>query len=208
MLEGKFKHKDSKGNEGLLVPGGVQWMTAGKGLLHSEMPAQKEGHLWGFQLWVNLPAAEKMKEPRYQDLKPEDIPVVETDKGVRVRVIAGEVAGVPGPIDGVSIKPTLLDVKLPSGESFEQEIPDGHTLFIYGIEGESRTGNFVVPPGEMAIFQPRGDAFKVSAQEAPARFLVVSGAPINEPIARYGPFVMNTHEEILQTLRDFKSGNY
>lgn len=210
MLEGKFRHKDSKGNEGLLIGGGVQWLTTGKGILHSEMPAQKEGHLWGIQLWVNLPAKEKMKEPRYQDLQPSEIPIVETETGVNIRVIAGEVGGVSGAVDGISIQPTMLDVKLPAGATLESEVTDGHTLFLYGLEGNTRlAGDFVVPAGELALFGSKGNAFKISAPEnESSRVLVVSGAPINEPVARYGPFVMNTHTEILQTIKDFRSGNF
>ena len=209
MLEGKFRHKDSKGNEGLLVGGGVQWLTTGKGILHSEMPAQKEGHLWGLQLWVNLPAKEKMKEPRYQDIDPSAIPILETEEGVQVRLIAGEIAGVKGAVDGIAIRPTLLDVKVPAGQTFESDIVDGHTLFLYGLEGDTQLeGDFLAAPGELAVFKNQGDAFRASATDTKTRFLVVSGAPINEPVARYGPFVMNTHSEILQTLKDFKSGNY
>ena len=213
MLEGKFKHKDSKGNEGLLVGGGVQWLTTGKGILHSEMPAMKEGHLWGLQLWVNLPAAEKMKEPRYQDIKPEDIPNLEDENGVHIRVIAGEVAGVSGAVDGIHIQPTMLDVKLPAGQSFQGNITDDHTLFVYGLEGETglsdKSSEWAVPPGEIALFHREGNAYRLSAPEnSNTRVLVISGAPIREPVARYGPFVMNTHSEILQTLQDFKTGNY
>lgn len=210
MLEGKFRHKDSKGNEGLLVGGGVQWLTAGKGILHSEMPAMKEGHLWGIQLWVNLPAKEKMKEPRYQDLNPSQIPIVETENGVNVRIIAGEVGGVVGAVDGISIQPTMLDVKLPAGSTLECEVPDGHTLFLYGLEGDTKLdGDFVVPSGDLALFESAGTAYTVTApKNTSSRVLVVSGAPINEPVARYGPFVMNTHTEILQTIKDFRSGNF
>lgn len=210
MLEGKFKHKDSKGNEGLLVGGGVQWLTTGKGILHSEMPAMKEGHLWGLQLWVNLPAAEKMKEPRYQDINPADIPNLESEEGVKIRVIAGEVAGVKGAVDGIHIQPTMLDIKIPAGESFEGNVTDDHTLFVYGLEGHTELNKeWAVPPGEIALFNRKGNAYRITAnKDTPSRVLVVSGAPIREPIARYGPFVMNTHSEILQTLQDFKTGNY
>lgn len=208
MLEGKFKHKDSKGNEGLLVGGGVQWLSTGKGILHSEMPAQKEGHLWGLQLWVNLPASDKMKEPRYQDIAPDQIPLLENEDGIRARLIAGQVDGVLGAVDGIHIKPTLMDVNVPAGVTFESNIPDGHTLFLYGLEGEARLDEVsTIAPGQLALFKSTGDAFKATANTK-TRFLVVSGAPINEPVARYGPFVMNTHSEILQTLKDFKTGNF
>lgn len=209
MLDGKFKHKDSKGNSGLLVPGAVQWMTAGRGILHSEMPGQTEGRIWGLQFWLNLPRVEKMKDPRYQDLKPEDIPHVETENGVKLRVVAGQVGDVKGAVDGISIRPTLLDIEVPAGQTFSHTVEDGHTLFTYGIEGTYKIGDMIVPPSELVIFDKKGTGFSVTAPpEHNSRILVASGAPIKEPIARYGPFVMNSHEEILQTIQDFKNGNF
>ena len=211
MLHGNFKHEDSKGNTGYLTSGGVQWMTAGKGVQHSETPMQADGLMWGFQLWVNLPAAKKMQEPRYQDINADQIPTVELDNGTTFRLIAGEVGeDVVGPVNGVSIKPTLLDVSLPAGNSFEYPIPDGHTLFLYTIEGKLEvTDGLRVDPSRLVIFSPEGNAFQVkTGTESPARFLVVSGAPIKEPIARHGPFVMNTREEILQCFADIYSGRF
>jgi redox-sensitive bicupin YhaK (pirin superfamily) len=209
MLHGNFKHQDSKGNTGYLTSGGVQWMTAGKGVLHSETPMQADGLMWGFQLWVNLPAAEKMQEPRYQDIDAKNIPTVELDNGTKVRLIAGDLGGISGPVNGVTIKPTLLDVSLPAGQTFEYPIPDGHTLFLYTIEGKLAVEEATVDPSRIVIFDPKGDSFKVSSTtNSPSRFLVVSGAPLKEPIVRHGPFVMNTREQILQCFQDFYAGDF
>lgn len=208
MLHGNFKHQDSKGNTGFLNSGGVQWLTAGKGILHSETPMQSEGLLWGFQLWVNLPKKDKMIEPRYQDFNAEDIPNVEAENGTKIRIIAGEVDGNKGAVSGIAINPTLLDVKLPKGQTFSYPIPDGHTLFLYQLEGECNYNGQNVSESHIIIFDTDGEAFKVEALEDNSRFLVVSGAPIKEPIARYGPFVMNTESEIAQTLQDFRTGNF
>jgi redox-sensitive bicupin YhaK (pirin superfamily) len=210
MLHGNFKHQDNKGNSGYLTSGGVQWMTAGKGIQHSETPMQADGLMWGFQLWVNLPSKLKMSEPRYQDINAHEIPTAKLPNGTSVRVIAGQIADVVGPVNGVSIKPILLDVSIPAGQTFEHPITDGHTLFLYTIEGKLQVEqDLAIDPSRIVIFSPEGDALKVSATaDAPTRFLVVSGAPINEPIARHGPFVMNTREEILQCFSDLYSGNF
>lgn len=210
MLHGNFKHEDSKGNSGFLTSGGVQWMTAGRGLQHSETPMQADGLMWGFQLWVNLPAKLKMTEPRYQDIQAEQIPTAKLANGTTIRVIAGAVADVVGPVNGVSIQPTLLDVSLPAGQTFEHPIPDGHTLFLYTIEGALLAqDDLEVEASRIITYTRDGDAIKVSAPEnAPSRFLVVSGAPINEPIARRGPFVMNTQEELVQCFTDLYTGKF
>lgn len=210
MLHGNFKHQDSKGNTGYLTSGGVQWMTAGKGVKHSETPMQADGLMWGYQLWVNLPAAKKMQEPRYQDINADQIPTLQLDNGVSFRLVAGKAGNVEGPVNGVSIQPTFLDVSMPAGKTFEYPIPDGHTLFLYVIEGKLESAEGLpVESSNLVIFSHEGNAFKVNTPaDSPVRFLAVSGEPIKEPIARHGPFVMNTREEILQCFSDLHSGKF
>jgi len=212
MLAGAMRHEDSRGNRGDLVAGSVQWMTAGSGLIHSEMPRQTEGLMWGFQLWVNLPASEKMRPPRYQDIPPERVPEVTLEGGARLRVVAGRAGGVSGPIDGIVTQPLYLDVALPAGGRFSQEVADGHNAFAYVFEGEAELGTdgrdgagTRVAAGNLAVLGD-GAVFHARALSAPARFLLVAARPIGEPVARYGPFVMNTREEIHQAIRDFQSG--
>jgi redox-sensitive bicupin YhaK (pirin superfamily) len=202
MLQGAMEHRDSVGNRGLLGPGSVQWMTAGRGLVHSEMPQQREGAMWGFQLWVNLPARLKMTAPRYQDVAPAAVP--ETDVAdARVRVLAGEIAGTEGPVRGVETAPTLLDVTVPAGGTFHtDEIPAHHTTFAYVAEGELSFGGRAVAAGNLAVFGPGRSVVATGA----GRMLLVAGAPIGEPVARRGPFVMNTDEEIRQAYADYRSG--
>ncbi len=209
MLAGQMRHADNKGNQGLLRAGSVQWMTAGRGIVHSEMPEQENGLLWGFQLWVNLPGAQKMVEPRYQDIDPERIPEVARD-GARVRVVAGSVADVSGPVHGVATDPLFLDVSLEPGARFEHEVPAGHNAFLVGIDGVAGAG----PDGadrvrahELALLGA-GERVAISAPDAAARVLLIAGRPLREPIARYGPFVMNTRAEIQQAFRDFEAGRF
>ena len=212
MLHGNFKHQDSRGNTGYLTSGGVQWMTAGRGLIHSETPMQAEGLMWGYQLWVNLPAKDKMKEPRYQDIDASAIPAVELagTNGITVRLVAGQLGDVVGPVAGISVEPMLLDVSVPKGQTLELPVPEGHTLFIYTSEGALVTegvGN--VPMSRVIVFKHAGNVVKVSAPETTAsRFLVVAGAPIKEPIAHHGPFVMNTREELMQCFKDLQNGTF
>jgi redox-sensitive bicupin YhaK (pirin superfamily) len=207
MLAGAMEHRDSRGNHGNLVAGSVQWMTAGRGLVHSEMPKQQDGLMWGFQLWVNLPAAEKMREPRYQDIPPERVPAVDVGAGCRVRVIAGSAAGVEGPVAGVVTRPLYLDVELSSGAALEQDLPLGHTGFVYVFQGDALVGEggARVGAGELAVLDD-GDSVRAKAGDAGARFLLVAARPLGEPVARYGPFVMNTRDEILQAVTDFREG--
>lgn len=218
MLAGAMEHKDSVGNTGRLVAGSVQWMTAGRGIIHSEMPKQEEGLMWGFQLWVNLPARQKMVPPRYQDIPPDRIPVAEKD-GVTVRAIAGEALGVTGPVTGIAVSPTMLDVTLASGATFELAIPKGHSAFAYVFEGEVAFGGDaqqgaggVVKRGQLAILgEPEDDgaADGVRATSTSGgRFLLLAAAPIREPVARYGPFVMNTPDEVVQAFTDYQSGRF
>jgi redox-sensitive bicupin YhaK (pirin superfamily) len=209
MLAGAMEHRDHRGNRGHLVAGSVQWMTAGRGIIHSEMPQQKDGLMWGFQLWVNLPAREKMREPRYQDIPPDRIPVIR-DGSAEIRVIAGDVHGTSGPVEGIATSPMYLDVSLPAGARSRHAVPPGHNAFAYVFEGDAdlgpEGGSRVVRAGGLAVLG-EGDTLTVSADRAAARFLLVSARPLGEPVARYGPFVMNTREEIMQAVRDFQDGS-
>lgn len=208
MLAGRMRHHDSAGNEGLLGPMGAQWMTAGSGLIHSELPEQEEGLMEGFQLWVNLPARNKMIAPYYQDIPAEAIPEFTTDSGVRVRVIAGTSHGLAGAVERPDTEPLYLDIHLPAGSSFSQPVDPGFNAFTYTYRGEVMIGRTTVPDRHMAILaNDGGDAVHIEAREA-ARMILVAGKPLNEPIAQYGPFVMNTQEEIQQTLQDYKAGHF
>ena len=213
MLAGAMEHQDHKGNRGNLVAGSVQWMTAGRGIVHSEMPRQEDGLMWGFQLWINLPAREKMREPRYQDIAPDRIPEVDAGGGVRVRVIAGERDGVAGPVSGVATQPLYLDARLPPAASFVQALPAGHNAFAYVFDGEAVLGGAPgtdgtrVGAGRLAVLG-EGERFAATAGPPGACLLLVAAAPLREPIARYGPFVMNTREEIAQAFRDFQRGTF
>ena len=206
MIQGLMRHKDSSGAEGLLRPGGVQWMTAGRGIIHSEMPEQSEGEMSGFQLWVNLPAAEKMCAPRYQEFEPDDVPLVDAADGVPVRVIAGEVAGTVGPVGKIAIEPTYLDIDLAAGSSFTQPLPDGHTAFIYVFKGAAEIGDEKVPEDHMAVLTD-GDSVTIKSADG-GRLILVAGKPFGEPVARYGPFVMNTTDEIRQAIQDYQQGTF
>jgi hypothetical protein len=208
MLDGRMRHRDNAGNEGLLESGSVQWMTAGRGIVHSEMPEQDHGLMRGFQLWVNLPAADKMTAPRYQDIAPERIPVVEPGDGVRVRVVAGEAFGARGPISGIATEPVYLDVALQADARISVPLPENHNAFAYVFEGEGvRLGGDQLARGELAVLSP-GTSVELAAGGKASRILVVAGKPLNEPVAKYGPFVMNTPEQIVQAIRDFQSGNF
>jgi len=205
MLAGRMRHHDSAGNSGLLGPGGAQWMTAGSGLIHSELPEQVEGLMEGFQLWLNLPSHQKMSSPHYKDIPSEAIPdFVQTD-GTKVRVIAGASNGVTGAITRPDTEPLYLDVHLPAGGSFTQTVPSTHNAFLYVYRGNANVTESVVPERTMAILTNDSDSVTISASE-PARFILVAGKPLREPIAQYGPFVMNTQDQIEQTLRDYRDG--
>jgi redox-sensitive bicupin YhaK (pirin superfamily) len=208
MLAGRMRHGDNQGNIGLLRPGSVQWMTAGRGIVHSEMPEQENGLMWGFQLWVNLPGRDKMTAPRYQDIEPEVIPTVELPQGVRVKVLAGQLGDQTGPARATSTDPTYLDVTLPAETSFTHRLPAGHAAFAYVFEGAAEIGGRHVRRGELAVLGA-GDTVAVSAlPDAPARLILVAGKPIGEPVAKYGPFVMNTQAEIRQAIDDYNSGRF
>jgi len=205
MLAGAMRHRDHVGNQGELVAGSVQWMTAGRGIIHSEMPRQQDGLMWGFQLWVNLPARDKMTAPRYQDIAPEKIPEVELAPGVRARVIAGEAAGIRGPVEGIVTQPLYLDVRMDAGAHVSIDVPAGHNVFAYVYEGRASIGDGDVGAGQLAVLGD-GDVVTAAASGAPARFLLLAARPLREPIARYGPFVMNTREELIQAAEDYRSG--
>ena len=207
LLTGAVRHKDTLGNAGVIGPGDLQWMTAGRGILHEEMPQVRPEGVAGFQLWVNLPAKQKMIAPHYQNINASEISEIRRDGGPTIRVIAGTVDGVAGPIGGIAAEPTYLDVSLPSGGSFVQPIARGHSAFAYVFEGEARFGDNLVASPKLVVWDD-GDSVEVSAEKNPGRFLLVSGKPLNEPIARHGPFVMNTREEIEQTLRELRDGTF
>jgi quercetin 2,3-dioxygenase len=207
MLAGRMQHRDNHGNKGDLGPGSVQWMTAGRGILHSEMPQQEEGLMWGFQLWVNLPASDKMTAPRYQDIPPADIPVVHPAEGVTVRVVAGELVGQKGPVSGVATDPIYLDIALDAGARFELDLPEGHSAFAYVFDGSSATvAGEPLSRSELAVLS-KGDKVSLSAEQH-ARVLLVAGRPLAEPVARYGPFVMNTPAQIHEAIADFRAGKF
>ena len=207
MIAGRMKHKDSAGHEGLLENGGVQWMTAGRGVIHSEIPQQEEGVMEGFQLWLNLPGRDKMSAPWYRDIKAAELPRFATDDGVAVTVIAGESHGVAGAVTREATAPLYLDLHLPAGSRFAQPLPAGHNAFVYVYRGEADVAGTAVPAQRMAILANSADADGVVIEaKGEARVLLIAGRPLNEPIAQYGPFVMNTEQEIHQALQDFREG--
>lgn len=210
LLAGAVRHRDSAGNAGEIGPGGLQWMSAGRGILHEEMPQVRPEGIAGFQLWVNLPRTRKMSAPRYQNIHANEIPQIQRESGATVRLIAGQVDGVTGPISGIAAEPAYLDVALTPGGSFMLPVPRGHSVFAYVFDGEARFGaeQATIVAAPKLIVWKDGDSIEVSAGEKPARFLLVSGAPLNEPVARYGPFVMNTQAEIQQTLRELQTGTF
>ena len=211
MIQGDVNHKDSIGNSGSISSGDVQWMTSGGGIMHEEMPQPGRGEMIGFQLWVNLPARLKMCQPRYQDISADQIPLVTRADGVKIRVIAGEADGVSGPVTGIEADPIYLDITVPQQGVYEHPVERGHTSFAYVFEGQ---GQFGGDGEEKSVNHPRllefgdGDYVAVKAPAQHVRFLLVSGKPLNEPIARYGPFVMNTREEIQQALEDLRNGTF
>jgi redox-sensitive bicupin YhaK (pirin superfamily) len=210
MLAGSMEHRDHMGNRGLLDAGSVQWMTAGRGIIHSEMPRQENGLMWGFQLWVNLPASDKMTAPRYQDIPPDAVPVIDVAGGGSVRVIAGEYAGMPGAVSGIATAPVYLDVRLPANSTLALPVTLGHHAFAYVYEGEASVGEGVgtrVSAHQLGVLGG-GDGLELRTGEGGARLLVIAGRPLKEPVERYGPFVMNTREQIAEAVRDFQSGKF
>ena len=209
MLRGGVDHRDSIGNSGSIGPGDVQWMTAGGGIMHEEMPQVRPEGIDGFQLWVNLPARLKLTRPRYQGVLASEIPEVEVEGGTRIRVITGTVNGVDGPVSGIAADPAYLDVSVPAHASFTRQLARGHTAFAYVFEGEAAfAGDDQQVSHTRLVVLGDGDYVKVVTAESHVRFLLVSGKPLNEPIARYGPFVMNTRAEIEQALQDLRQGTF
>jgi redox-sensitive bicupin YhaK (pirin superfamily) len=208
MLDGRMRHRDSAGHEGLLSGGGVQWMTAGRGVIHSEMPEQEAGRMEGFQLWLNLPARDKMCPPWYRDIPAAEIPQLDTPEGVSVRVIAGHSHGVEGAMQRQATEPLYLDLALPAGAVFEQSMPSAHNAFVYVYRGELSIAGQAVPRQRMAILAntPGSDGVRLQAGAEGARAILIAGQPLNEPIAQYGPFVMNSNEEVFQAVEDFRAG--
>ncbi len=228
VLEGEVSHQDSLGNKGLIKPGDVQWMTAGSGIIHQEMPeGDEKGQLWGFQLWANLPASHKMMKPRYQEIKSKQVPELLMGKGLRVRIICGDVKGVEGPVKEIITNPEYLDVIVPPDESFSHRTIPGHTAFAYVIEGKGYfdegteacayetegerylelSEDCLIGPGNLVIYGD-GNFIEVKAGEKGVRFLFVSGKPIGEPVAWYGPIVMNTQEELKTAFEEYRNGTF
>jgi quercetin 2,3-dioxygenase len=205
MLAGKMRHRDSAGHEGLLEDGGVQWMTAGRGVIHSELPEQSEGRMEGFQLWLNLPARDKMSAPWYRDIQSAEVPEWKAP-GVTARVIAGATHGVQGAVQRDGTQPLYLDLHLGAGATFEQPLPESHNAFVYVYRGALRIGEHDVPAQRMAILGNAGDGIVVAAGSEGARAILVAGRPLKEPIVQYGPFVMNSQQEIFRAVEDFRAG--
>lgn len=209
MLAGKMRHKDSVGNEGVIDAGGIQWMNAGRGIIHEEMPEQEEGLLQGFQLWVNLPAKEKMSAPNYQDIQPDSVPTVQI-QNASVKVLAGEVDGVKGPVKTTAVAPTFLDIDLKGGQC-DIVLKSNEAAFLYVYEGNITVGKgdqaqkTMLESGELGVLSQQGTRLSFSSEKG-SKIIVVSGKPINEPIVQYGPFVMNSQQEIVQAFNDYQSG--
>ncbi|MGI0131902.1 MAG: pirin family protein [Thermoplasmata archaeon] len=211
MLDGRVEHADSLGNEGAIETGDVQWMSSGSGILHQEMPKRKEGLLEGFQLWVNMPAVQKMSTPTYRGLRAGEIPTVRRADGTVVKVVAGTFDGVEGPVRGLSVEPTYLDVTLPAAGSFDHPVPLGHTTFAYPLEGSGRIDDASRDAPlhlRRAALLGDGDRVKVRAGEDGLRFLLVAGRPIREPVAWYGPIVMNRPDELREAVAELRRGDF
>lgn len=212
LLAGRMRHRDNAGHEGIIEPGGIQWMTAGRGIVHSEMPEQQDGLLEGFQLWVNLPAAHKLDDPGYQEFPAARIPVEQRDDGVELSVIAGSTSrGTTGPAVQPLTEPLYLDVRIPAGGSFDEPLQAGHNAFIYVIDGQARltdtSGNTAVVERDTLGILTHGDRVALAAGEDAARLLLIAGKPLHEPVVRGGPFVMNTREEIDRAMEDYARGH-
>jgi redox-sensitive bicupin YhaK (pirin superfamily) len=207
MLEGTVRHRDSLGNMGTIAEGDVQWMTSGRGILHEEMPQRSaNGNNLGFQLWVNLPSAQKMSQPRYQEISASTIPVIEKD-GVKIRLVAGEIDGIRGPVTEIAASPLYMDVELSAGSRFMVNVPSSHTALAYVFNGTGEFADQAVEAVSMVVFNNDGDQIEVKT-EAGVRFMLISGEPFKEPIFPYGPFVMNTREEIEETIRELRNGTF
>ena len=209
MLTGKMRHRDSAGNEGVITDGGVQWMTAGRGVIHSEMPEQNDGLMEGFQLWLNLPARDKLQAPWYRDIPNAELPRFTTGAGVTVQVIAGASHGVQGAVERTGTEIVYLDLAMPAGARFEQALPTGHNAFLYVFRGEAIVGGKAVGQARMAILDNAEEADGVTiTASSDCRVLLLAGRPLREPIAQHGPFVMNTQAELVQAFEDFRAGHF
>ncbi|MFW9965098.1 MAG: pirin family protein [Candidatus Sifarchaeia archaeon] len=210
MVEGEVKHEDSLGNSGSIESGDVQWMTAGSGIIHQEMPHRSEGLMMGFQLWANLPSSSKMMHPRYQDIKASQIPEIETESGAKVRIICGKLDGTCGPVSEIVTDPEYMDVTVPEGKEFKHPVKKGHTVFVYVFEGKGyfdEEAKQLVDTDHLVLFED-GEMVVAKSEGGPLRFLLVSGMPIGEPIAWYGPIVMNNREELDVAFREYRSGTF
>ncbi len=229
VLDGDVEHQDSLGNKGVIRPGDVQWMTAGSGIIHQEMPqGSPTGRMWGFQLWANLPRRNKMMDPRYREVTARQIPAVKTAEGATVRIICGKIGDVQGPVGEIVTDPEYLDVSLPAGKTFTHSVKPGYTVFAYVVEGEAHfdpgrnpfdreaigENYFDMQPsclckeGDIALYGTAGDTVLVTTDKKPVRFLLVSGKPLKEPVAWYGPIVMNTQEELKTAFEEFEAGSF
>lgn len=229
ILEGLVEHGDSMGNSGVIGSGEVQWMTAGSGIIHQEMPRKSPtGTMWGFQLWANLPAAQKMMAPRYRDIKATDIPEVILDSGVKIKIVSGEVAGVSGPVRDIVIDPEFLDVTVPAGACFTHAVKHDHTVFVYVLEGNgyfddqrdvyscnadpdkwsNLTPDCLCCPESVILYEHAGDQIKINATSSALRFLFLAGHPLNEPVAWQGPIVMNSKDELRVAFEEFNNGTF
>ena len=210
MIKGEVEHEDSLGNKGVIGPGDVQWMTAGSGIEHQEMPHRTEGMMTGFQLWANLPASHKMMGPRYRDITKDDIPVVTLGGGVTVKIVAGEINGTKGPVQDIVTDPEYIDVSMPKSSEFVHPVTKGHNVFAYVFEGSGyfdHTKKAELTTGAIAHYGD-GDLIRVMSSDSPVRFLLVSGKPIQEPVAWRGPIVMNTQEELRVAFAEYRSGTF
>lgn len=209
MLDGRMRHRDNKGNEGLLTSGSVQWMTAGRGIVHSEMPEQEQGLMRGFQLWLNLPAKDKMTEPRYQDIPPDQIPTVALGAGAEARLIAGSLRGARGPAQAGTTEPFYADVRLAASAQAQIDLPTDHTAFAYVYEGQARIGEpeADILHGTIAVLSP-GNVVRLEGGPDGARLILAAAKPLKEPVAKYGPFVMNTVEQLREAFADFQAGRF
>lgn len=207
MVQGKVEHEDSLGNKGTIATGDVQWMTAGSGIIHQEMPQGTQGSMMGFQLWANLPSSDKMMHPRYQEIKDSEIPVVETESGAKVRIICGKIDGTCGPVSEIVTDPEYMDITIPPGKEFTHSVKNGHTVFAYIFEGNGYFGERLIESDHLVLFDD-GDQVVVRAGEKQLRFLLVSGMPLGESIAWYGPIVMNSKEELEIAFQEYRNGSF
>lgn len=209
VIDGKVEHEDSLGNHGVIESTNLQWMTAGSGIIHSEMPKVRDGTMWGLQLWLNLPRKSKMMEPRYRDIKSNIIPILKIDS-VEIKVVAGQMADTKGPVDNIAVDPEYLDILMPKNASFEHHVKRGYTVLAYILDGEgyfTPDSNQLIKSENLVLFSD-GDKIKIRTNDSSLRFLLMSGKPLNEPVAWYGPIVMNSREELVTAFREYQTGSF